>query len=55
MSASSDHDKIHDMIIFELREVKKDVKALLALKYQVLGMSTTASIIVAVAWQLFLK
>jgi len=51
----SDHDKIHEMIITELREVKKDVKSLLALKFQLIGIVTGVSFIVSIGWQFILK
>ena len=48
-------EKLHEMIMAELKELKRDVKSLLALKYQVLGASTIVSIVVAVTWQLLIR
>ena len=43
----SEEDKaIHQMILEELKEVRSDVKSLLAFKYQLLGVTITLSTLV---------
>ena len=48
-------DKLHELIVSDLKELKKDVKSLLALKYQVLSIASVISVIVATLWQFILK
>lgn len=49
------HDTIHQMIIDDLKEVKKDVKSLLALKYQIFGIVTGVSFVVTLCYNLILR
>lgn len=51
----TDHDQVHEMIIVELREVKADVKSLLALKYQIFGIVTGVTCVITLGWQMALK
>ena len=41
-----EHHDVHQIILDELREVRSDVKSLLAFKYQLLGVTITLSTII---------
>jgi len=51
---SNDHEQVHQMIIDDLKEVKRDVKSLLRFKWELIGITTAVSIIVSVGWKLIL-
>ena len=49
------NQEVHGIIMDEIREIKKDVKSLLAMKYQVYGIVTGVSFVMSLGWTLFFK
>lgn len=48
-------DKIIQVILDDIKDIKQDVKSLLAVKYQLFGIATGVAFIVTLLWDIVLK
>ena len=50
-----DKDRILDIIFEDLKEIKKDIKGLVSLKFKILGVVTVGSFIISLAVTTYFK